>query len=112
VPDATTNADANLAAWEKAILNALHDYGGYVEDDLNGGANSSGIAFMTESAESSHDFGLPDPYAALAAFGWSGISVTGGLGLRYIGADPWQPSGVNWVDHFHYLAPCSAQGSC
>jgi len=112
VPDATTNTNANLKPWEKAILNALHDYGGYLEDDTSGGANASGIAFLAESGMASAMFGQTDPFAALAAQGWSGISIPGALQTRWVGADPWQPSGVNLAAHLHWLDPCSAKGSC
>jgi hypothetical protein len=112
VPDATTNATPGLQSWEKAILNALHDYGGYLEDDMGGGSAVSGIAFLAESGESSYAFGLPDPFAALTSQGWSGINVAGALALRYIGADPWQPAGVNFAAHLHWLDPCSAHASC
>jgi hypothetical protein len=109
VPDATTNASTSLQPWEKAILNALHDYGGYLEDDVAGGANVSGVGFLAESTEDTYAFGQPDPFAAL---GWTGINVAGSLTVRYIGADPWTPSGVNFAAHMHWLAPCSAQGTC
>jgi len=112
VPDATTNANVHLAAWEKAVLNALHDYGGYLEDNISGGAYASGIAFLAESGEASSVFGQTDPFAALAAQGWYGISISGASQTRWVGADPWQPSGVSFVSHLHWLDPCSARGSC
>ncbi len=112
VPDATTNANANLEPWEKAILNALHDYGGYLEDNVSGGANASGIMFLAESGMASSMFGQADPFAALSAQGWSGISISGASQTRWVGADPWQPSGVNFAAHLHWLDPCSARGSC
>jgi hypothetical protein len=112
VPDATTNANTSLAGWEKAILNALHDYGGYLEDDISGGASVSGIGFLAESGEPAAAFGQTDPFAALVADGWSSITISGALQLRYVGANPWQPSGVSFASHLHWLAPCSAQRSC
>jgi hypothetical protein len=112
VPDATTEANAALMPWEKAILNALHDYGGYLEDDVSGGPSVSGIDVLAESGEAAYVFGQPDPFAALASQGWTGVSVSGALTLRYIGADPWQPSGVNFAAHMHWLDACSAHGSC
>lgn len=112
VPDATTNANANLKPWEKAILNALHDFGGYLEDDVAGGAGVSGIGFLAESGEAAAAFGLTDPFSALTAQGWTAISIAGAQQLRYIGADPWQPSGVNFAAHMHWLNPCSAHATC
>jgi hypothetical protein len=112
VADATTNANGALKPWEKAILNALHDYGGYLEDNVSGGANVSGILFLAESGMASSVFGQPDPFAALVAQGWSGITIPGASQTRWVGADPWQPSSVSFAAHLHWLDPCSARGSC
>jgi hypothetical protein len=112
VADATTNANTALKPWEKAILNALHDYGGYLMDDIGGAANVSGIAFLAESGEESLMFGQLDPFAALAGQGWSGGSLSGALQTRWLGADPWHPSGVDFVSHLHWLDPCSARSAC
>ena len=112
VPDATTNANSALAPWEKAILNALHDYGGYLEDDIGGASQVSGIGFLAESGESSYAFGMSDPFAAMTNQKWSAITIPGAFQLRYIGADPWNPSSVNFAAHLHWLNACSAQKSC
>jgi len=112
VPDATTNANPNLQPWEKAILNALHDYGGYLEDDVAGGSSASGIGFLAESGEAAAMFGLVNPFAALAAQGWNAISISGALQARYVGADTWQPNGVNFAAHMHWLDACSAHRTC
>lgn len=111
VSDASTNANPRLKPWEKAILNALHDYGGYVED-ASGGNGVSGIGFLSESGEESFAFHQPDPYQRLIAQGWQAIRVSGSLGLRYIGAAPWNPPDVDCVAHMHWLAPCSARRTC
>jgi hypothetical protein len=112
VADTTTNANAALQPWEKAILNALHDYGGYLEDDVGGGASPSGIAFLAASGEAPWVYGHPDPFAMLASQGWYAVTVSGSFTPRYVGADPWQPAGVNFAAHFHWLDPCAARGSC
>jgi hypothetical protein len=111
VPVAITNANTSLRPWEKAILNALHDYGGYLEDDFAGGAAVSGIGFLADSGAAAWAFGQPDPFAAMVSQGWSGISV-GAYSLRYIGGDPWRPAGVDFAAHMHWLNPCSARGTC
>ena len=112
VPDATTAANTNLKPWEKAILNALHDYGGYLEDDVSGGASVSGIAFLAESGEAPWAFGQTDPFSSLVSQGWSTIPVGGALDMRYLGASPWQPGNVNFAAHLHWLDPCSAHATC
>jgi hypothetical protein len=112
VPTETTNANPNLKPWEKAILNALHDYGGYLQDDIGGADHVSGIAFLAESGQAAMSFGLPDPFAALFSQGWLSIPINGAFSLRYIGADPWRPAGVDFAGHFHWLDACSAQATC
>jgi hypothetical protein len=112
VDEATTNANPALKPWEKVILVALHRYGAYLMDNISGGAYQSGIAFLAESGEAARDLGLPDPFAGLAAQGWWSVSVGGATENRYVGADPWRPAGVDFAAHMHWLAPCSAQGSC
>lgn len=112
VPDATTNANSGLKPWEKAILNALHDYGGYLEDDVSGGSSVSGIGFLAESGAAEVAFGLPDPFAALIAQGWNAATLSGALQTRYIGTDRWQPSGVDFAGHMHWLNACSAHATC
>ncbi len=117
VPDATTNANSNLQPWEKAILNALHDYGAYFEDIFNGGSYATGLYLATDSQEPMVDFGTPNPFAALAGQGWTPISIPNADGhgnsrIRWVGADPWLPSGVDFPNHIHWLAPCSAQAAC
>lgn len=112
VPDTVTGANPNLRPWERAILDALHDYGGYLMDDVQGGSAVSGMAFLAASGEPAFAFARPDPFAALAAQGWTSRRVDGSFTLRWIGADPWRPSGVDFLRHLHWLAACSAQGSC
>lgn len=112
VPDATTNANTSLKPWEKAILNAFHDYGAYLMD-ASGGSSISGIELLAESGEAYYVYGQPDPFAALSSQGWTAITgISGAYGPRWVGASPWNPSGVNFAAHMHWLAPCSAQGTC
>ena len=118
VPCADTEANSRLRPWEKAILCALHDYGAYMEDSGGGGAYFTGIGVDgTESTEAALDYGQPDPFAALAAQGWYAITIPnadkhGTARPRWVGADVWNPPGVDFPHHVHWLAPCSAQGSC
>lgn len=119
VPDATTNASTTLQPWEKAILNALHDYGGYVMDDVNGGPISAGIEFVPESEEPAYRYGSGDQWSALAAQGWTSASIPGAPAnyKRWFGGDQdangnWAPSGVNLNAHLHVLSVCVTQRAC
>lgn len=119
VPDATTNANPALQPWEKAILNALHDYGGYVMDDVNGGPISAGIEFVPESEEPAYRYGSGDQWSALAAQGWTSASIPGAPANypRWFGGDQdrngnWAPTGVNLNAHLHVLSVCVTQRTC
>jgi hypothetical protein len=119
VPCATTQANSALHPWEKAILCALNQYGAYLGDNDGSGPTFTGINAETESEEPWYDYNGPNytsPFAALASQGWSTISIPNvrgsASGVRWVGADPWRPAGVNFAAHIHWLAPCSAQGSC
>ena len=121
VPDATTNASTSLATWEKAILNALHDYGGYFEDTGDGGRAAIGVQLLLADSEPGFDYtgNRSGWWQPLSAQGWTGIAIRnvqpalGNLSaLRWTGAGAWLPRGVDWARHMHWLAPCSAQGRC
>ncbi len=118
VPDATTNANGALARWEKALLNALHDYGGYAMDTVNGGSSNVGIQFIYESSEAGFDYSGNRSlfWQPLATQGWSGNTIgniqPGVNATRWTGSAGWNPSGVNFAAHMHWLAPCSARGTC
>jgi hypothetical protein len=118
VPCSATDENTNLRPWEKAILCALHDYGAYMEDSGGGGAYFTGVGVDgTESSEPAFDYGQPDPFAALASQGWYSITIPnadkrGTARARWVGADVWMPKGVDFPHHIHWLAPCSARGSC
>ena len=114
VPDATTNASTALKPWEKVVLVALHDYGAYLMDDVAGGPSVSGMLFLAQSGEQTWAYGQPNPFAGLTAApnGWQTLTISGSFEPRLVGADPWTPAGVNFAAHMHWLAPCSAQGTC
>jgi hypothetical protein len=118
VPCATTQANTGLQPWEKAILCALNQYGGYMGDNGGGGQYFTGTGAGLEDEEPWYDFDGPNytsPFAPLAAQGWTTIKVQSygsQTGTRWVGASPWNPSGVNFAAHIHWLAPCSAQGTC
>jgi hypothetical protein len=115
---ATTQASAALRPWEKAILCALNEFGGYMGDNGGGGQYFTGTGAGLEDEEPWYDFDGPNytsPFAPLAAQGWTTIKVQSygsQTGTRWVGASPWNPSGVNFPAHIHWLAPCSAQGTC
>jgi hypothetical protein len=118
VPCSTTQASTSLEPWEKAILCALNVYGGYMGDNGGGGQYFTGTGAGVEDEEPWYDFdgpGYTSPFAPLAAQGWQSVKVQSygsAMGTRWIGASPWNPSGVNFPAHIHWLAPCSAQGTC
>jgi hypothetical protein len=90
---------------EKAILNALHDYGRYLEDAVGGASSVSGVAFKAQPDEHLYAHGPADPFAALSGRGWTATTVAGPLTLRCIGADHWNPPGPN-LHRAHALVPC------
>jgi hypothetical protein len=114
VPDAVTEANTALRPWEKAILEALHDYGGYVMDDVSGGAIGQGVQFLPESEEPAYRYGSGDQWSGLAAQGWTSATIPGAPAgyPRWTGGDPWTPAGVNFNQHLHVLNVCVTQGSC
>lgn len=122
VPCATTKQNTALHPWEMAVLCALNVYGGYFGDNGSGGANyTGGILPQLESEEPWRDVAgntYTSPFAPLAAQGWAPITIANANGSSpgnrwmYNGAAPWNPPGVNFAAHIHWLAPCSAQGTC
>lgn len=90
-----------LPGWKRAILRALHRYGGYVGDTMNGNG-SWGI--MLESGSGYTSFGYPDPWEAIA---------------DELGAPAWRDArlldldrGVAWRKHLRILDPCVARQTC
>ncbi len=115
VPDAVTEADTALRPWERAMLEAAHDHGWIVGDHGTVSGQSvypSGVTFMSASAEPQALDNGPDPWAVLAAQGWTSVPMSGAATLRWTGADPWTPGGVNLNAHLHLLDPCVAAGAC
>jgi hypothetical protein len=136
VPCATTQT-LNLQPWEKAILCALNQYGGYFGDDGSGGAYyTGGFLPQVESAEPWRDFNgsgannasYTGPFALLAAQGWTSFQIPNDIGTspgtRWVAASG-NPGGDSWniwtelgeteaqfASHIHWLDPCSAQGAC
>ena len=109
-------SDAQIAAmsaapWEKAIMYALHDYGAFIEDDVSGGGDISGFNLKTEGGDMFHAMGATDPYTQIS--GWNNVGTpSGSLGPRYVGGDPWQPAGVDFSAHMHYVDPCVTKQAC
>jgi len=134
VPTCTSSSGQDvtcLQLWEKGILNALHKFGAYMGDGggcVNGteSQNSVGLCIRLESEEPWYDVygqGYTSPFAALASQGWTSSTITDvkgtNSGVRWYGngGNNWNPLGVagigsTWGAHAHWLAPCSAQGTC
>jgi hypothetical protein len=90
-----------IPAWQKMILKALHNYGGYMGD--TGGA---GFGLQFESPFTYTSFGRVDPLAAWAqSNGWTFSS-----GYGYVGSWTNVPASV-WT-HLHVLDECVALGTC
>lgn len=87
--------------WKRVLLLALHRYGGFVGDTMNG-HSSFGVGF--ESGASYTSFGLPDPWVR---FGRSagGIESDGSYILEL-------DSGVDWGQFLRVVHPCESRGRC
>lgn len=88
-------AELGLPRWKRAILLALHRYGGYIGDTMNG---HSSIGIMLESGSSYTSFGEPDPWLALARRSGARGSADGGFPLDL-------DAGLDWRHHLHLLSP-------
>jgi hypothetical protein len=125
----TTQANTALRPWEQGVLCALNQYGGYFLDNGAGGAYFTGGTFgFTQSEQPTYDYAGPSytsPFAALASQGWNVISIptpylsasgvsTGPSGNRWVynSDNNWQPNGVDFPNHIHWLDPCVAQRTC
>jgi hypothetical protein len=122
VPDDVTNANPRLKPWERAILNALHDYGAFFTDNGSGGAFAVGMGIeFSDIPETSANFGFADPVAVLGTQGWVGSTVSqlpprDSGSRRWFYPDTnggqWNPDGVDFSAHMHWLDACSARNSC
>lgn len=113
----------SLSISEKAILNALHTYGGYETDDIGGGAAATGLGEIgSESGYMFFQYGVVSPFSTLSD--WTGYSCpTAGSGTCYqmtshSSSGEWNPftpgtgGALDPLVHFHWLNPCSAQNTC
>jgi hypothetical protein len=111
VPDSQI-ASMNGPAWQKAILRALNDYGGYIMDGggENGLDHTTGLLnVMFEDDAQFRAFDRPSPMQYLGRTkGWTAVDIKGAR--RYIAADNWQP--VSFATHLHIVDPCYARGTC
>jgi hypothetical protein len=106
----------HVMPWEKAMLRALHDYGGFIMDaggdpqDHTGGVVS---AELEDDAQFAAFGNNPTPMQRWAAsIGWGAVPIRinpdGGwaTATRYIATDHWKP--VDWATHLHIVDPCYA----
>jgi hypothetical protein len=113
-----------LAAWEKTLLRAMHNYGGYLMD--SGGSPTqytdtlARFAFIEDEAQYVA-FGNSSPWWAWAqSQGWnptriSRASAGYNSATRWIAQNsPWNPlaSVGGWAQHLHIVDPCYAEGAC
>lgn len=109
IPAAQIEKMPGLAPWEKAILVAFNEYGGYFIDNGSGGPYATGFGLMLASTQAPYSFGQPDPFARL---GWQPVRPAGSLLTRWIAADSWHPAGIDFAAHMHWLDVCSAEARC
>lgn len=113
IPDATIQA-MGITSWEKAIMIAMHDHGGYVMD--NGAPNGLFNPMMEDNAQFVAMGTSPIPTDTWAAgAGWYGVTINPSgspwtASTRYIANPSW--GGINWQAHLHIVAPCYAQKTC
>jgi hypothetical protein len=113
--DAQINA-LPLAAFEKTLLRALHDYGGYVLDSVASKSHDYGLIHIKDTWESEamyKPFGLVPPIDSWAqSQGWRAVNVNGVI--RWTFSNAWNPlvSVGGWAAHLHILDSCAAQGTC
>ena len=121
--DAQVNA-LPLVAWEKTLLRAMHDYGGYLMD--SGGSPTPYANGFTAFAHVEDDaqyvaFGKSSPWAAWArSQGWNPRPIPPASAgyiwaTRWISpSSPWNPlaSVGGWARHLHVVDPCYAKGVC
>jgi hypothetical protein len=121
--DAQVNA-LPIAAWEKTLLRAMHNYGGYLMD--SGGSPQTYTDTLARFASFEDDgqysaFGVTSPWQTWAAAqGWNAASISPASAgyiqaTRYISPNsPWNPlsSVGGWKQHLHIVDPCYAHGSC
>jgi len=117
-----TQSNTALLPWERALLCALNEYGGFVTD--NGGdtgAMQPGFGIRQMGEVPAYEYGTADPWAPLQSQGWSSYAVGGDWSSSYPrwapsthtdGNGHWTPPGVDFHDHMHYLDPCVTEGTC
>jgi len=102
-----------IQPWEKAILHALHNYGGYTMD--SGGQtldHATGLVnVMMEDGAQFNPFGTTPAMTSYAqSQGWTPSQM--GPSTEYIGSQNWDPAGIAWGNYLQVLDPCYAQGTC
>lgn len=97
---------------QRAILKALHHYGGYLMDSGQADTRSHEPDFLLESGYSFSAFGATAPWVTFAQNnGWT-VGSVGGI-TTWTMADPWLPLGSGgWAAHLHIAAECYALGTC
>jgi hypothetical protein len=128
LPDSRIDA-LPILDWEKTLLRAMHQYGGYVMDTAGcQAANCPAYAdsimnfMLAQEVDVQYvAFGAPSPWVKYAStHGWNGLPVRARDGrykaaTRWVFKDNWDPLAAigGWnTGHFHILDPCYASGSC
>lgn len=100
----------------RAILKAMHHYGGYLLDSGGGAAVAGQPNFFFEDSAQYTSVGATSPWLSFgAANGW-GVATGGAFGTaKYTTfSDAFNPlsSVGGWPAHLHWIDPCYAQGTC
>lgn len=127
VPDSRVDA-LPIHRWEKAILRAMHHYGGYIMDTgcqaPHCPAYSDSLLDLMLAQEEDVQyiaFGAPSPWVTYAeSHGWSPIPIRARnsnykAATRWLFTDNWNPLAAigGWNSgHLHILDPCYAKGPC
>jgi len=96
---------ANTAAWERAILHAMHNYGAYATITC-GRACGDRINIYMENGTQYAAFGGTWP---VSTYNWSSPGNNGGVGSV---PSNWRPGGLNWATAVQIVSPCYALEQC
>jgi hypothetical protein len=96
---------ANTAAWERAILHAMHNYGAYATITC-GRACGDRVNIYMENGTQYAAFGGTWP---VSTYNWASPGNNGAVGSV---PTNWRPGGLNWAAALQIVSPCYALEQC